>query len=171
MPSTFAHRPATRYRFTLRSLLAFAAKCGCLQLLFRLSDDTLVGAVAVPVLLVWMPFELAFSQSREPHVPRAASGAFLLARMSFVYAACLAASATVLILYSLGWARPWPVGQSFVIAFGVTMLFGCAALISLASSILAAVSWRRDRRARWLVYLNGGYLATTAAVLGVMSLL
>lgn len=62
MPSTFAHRPATRYRFTLRSLLAFAAKCGCLQLLFRLSDDTLVGAVAVPVLLVWMPSELAFSQ-------------------------------------------------------------------------------------------------------------
>lgn len=43
------------------------------------------------------------------------------------------------------------------------MLFGCAALLSIASCILAAVSWRWDRRARWLVYLNGGYLATTAA--------
>lgn len=168
---TFAHQPASRYQFTLRSLLTFATKCGCLLSLFLLSDDRLGAVVALPIFLIWMPFELAISQGREPRVPWAVSALFLLARMAFVYAACLAAFATVLILHSFGWTRPWSVGQSFVFAFGVAMLFGCAALISVASCILAAVSWRWDRRARWLVYLNGSYLATTAAVLGVMSLL
>lgn len=168
---TFAHQPASRYQFTLRSLLTFATKCGCLLSLFLLSDERLGAVIALPIVLIWMPFELAISQAREPHIPRAVSGLFLLARMAFVYATCLATFATVLILCSLGWARPWSLGQSFVVAFGVTMLFGGAALLSLASCLLAAVSWRWDRRARWLVYLNGGYLATTAAVLAVMSLL
>lgn len=171
MPLTFAHRPASRYQFTLRSLMTFAAKCGCLLSLFLLSDDRLSAVIALPVFAVWMPFELAVSQAGEPHVPRVVSGLFLVARMAFVYAACLAAFGTVLILCSLRWTRPWSVGQSFVVAFGVAMLFGCAALLSLASCILAAVSWRWDRRARWLVFFNGGYLAATAAVLGVMSLL
>jgi hypothetical protein len=159
------------YQFTLRSVLTFAAKCGCLLSLFLLSDERLAAVAALPVFAVWMPFELAISQAREPRIPMVVLGLFLLGRMAFVYATCLAALATLLILRSLGWTRPWSVGQSFVVAFGVTMLFGCAALLSLASCILAAVSWRWDRRARWLVYLNGGYLATTAAVLGVMSLL
>jgi hypothetical protein len=118
-----------------------------------------------------MPFELAISQAREPRIPRAVSGLFLMARLAFMYAVCLVAIATVLILRSLSWTRPWSVGQSFVVTFGVAMLFGCAALLSFASCVLAAVSWRWDRRARWLVYLNGGYLATTAAALGVLSLL
>lgn len=170
-PVTFAHRPASRYQFTLCSLMTFAAKCGCLLSLLLLSDDTLGAVIALPVFAIWMPFELAISQAREPHIPRVVSGLFLLARMAFVYAACLATFATVLICCSLGWTRPWSVGQGFVVVFGVTVLLGCAALLSLASCILAAVSWRWDRRARWLVYLNGGYLATTAAVFGVMRLL
>lgn len=166
-----AHAGQPRYQFTVHSLLTFTAKCGCLLSIMLMSDETALAAVALPVLAVWMPFELVLSRPDVPRVPWAVSGVFFSARMALVYGCCLVALAAAMFGVSLTWPRPWTASQTIGVGFGIPMLLGGAALAALASGIAAAIAWRWDRRARWLVYINGGYLAIFAAVLGVIELL
>lgn len=156
----------SRYQFSIRSLLTFTAKCCCLLSVTLLSQGTALASVALAVFAVWMPFELVLSRTGGPRVPWVVAALFLLSRMLFVYGCCLVALAAVLSGVSLTWASPWSADQIIVVGFGVPIMLGAAAIVSLASGALAVASWRWDRRARWLAYINGGYLAILATVLG-----
>ncbi|HEX7380240.1 MAG TPA: hypothetical protein VF278_24200 [Pirellulales bacterium] len=166
-----AHGWLPRYQFSVRALLAFTAKCACLLAVLRFVDDTLAVAVALPVLVVWMPFELAVSRRCDPRVPRAVAALFLLARMLFVYGCSLVVLAATIFLISLTWTKPVPFSQALAAGMLMVVCVGASMLASLASCILAAVAWRWDRRARWLVYVSGGYVAAMLAFLGVIELL
>lgn len=160
-----------RYQFSVRALLAFTAKCACLLAFLRFFGDTLAVATALPVLVAWMPFELAASRQRDPRVPRAVAALFLLARMLFVYGCSLVVLAATAFLISLTWTKPVPFSKSLGVAMLIAVSVEAAMLASLASCILAAVAWRWDRRARWLVYVSGGYVVVMLAFVGVIELL
>lgn len=94
-------------------------------------------------------------------VPRIYGIAFLLSRLALAYSVCLLMDFSLFLATAFRSSSPSlreVIGQAFVLAF----LLSAAWFASVVGCVCAAIAWRKDRRARWIVYLNSAFLIGSA---------
>jgi hypothetical protein len=158
---------ARRRQFTLRAILWLTAKAACLLAVMAPWGSW----HALGTLAIWLAAELAFISSPDRKVPIWAAAAFALARMLLAITTCeVLLTAVTLADIARGATQLQALGDLFALFVGLTILLCFIFLASLAGCVIAAISWRWDRRARWFVYLGGGYVVSWIALAIVLNL-
>lgn len=149
-------------RFTLRDLFALVAKAACLMPAVLVAPTPPAALCVLAALIALLAIELMVSSAGvTAPVPRIYGIAFFVSRLALAYSVCLLMDFSLFLAMAFRSASPplrEVIGQAFVLAF----FLSAAWFASVVSCVCAAIAWRKDRRARWIVYLNGAFLIGSA---------
>lgn len=154
-------------QFTLRDVLLVVAKASLLMPAVGFVTTPIESCGVLTAVTVLISAELMIA-SRSSRVPTVFRAIFFISRLCFGYAILLSIDLVLL-------ARHIPRQPSLSLrdaigtAFGTFIFAGLLLTLSLLASaiscVTALVAWRKDRRARWLAYLNGACLIAAAVFL------